>query len=61
MDGYRVAKALKDNPITTGARIIAVTGYGQEEDRVKSRESGFDHHLTKPVSPRLLEQLCVPP
>ena len=36
-------------------RIVAVTGYGQEEDRGRSRESGFDQHLTKPVDPDALQ------
>ena len=38
-------------------RIVAVTGYGQEEDRRRSRESGFDQHLTKPVDPDALQAL----
>jgi CheY-like chemotaxis protein len=36
---------------------VAVTGYGQEEDRRRSREAGFDHHLVKPVSPDALYEL----
>src|SRR5262249_21899019 len=49
MDGYSVAGALRRNPETAGARMIAVTGYGAEGDRRRSREAGFDLHLTKPV------------
>ena len=37
--------------------IIAVTGWGQDEDRLRSREAGFDLHLTKPVDPRAVESL----
>jgi signal transduction histidine kinase/integral membrane sensor domain MASE1/ActR/RegA family two-component response regulator len=54
--GYEVAKELR----TTGFAdlvIAAVTGYGQEEDRRKTREAGFDYHLVKPVEPATLEQV----
>jgi CheY-like chemotaxis protein len=37
--------------------LIAMTGYGQEEDRRKARDAGFDHHLTKPADPEALERL----
>jgi CheY-like chemotaxis protein len=57
MDGYRVARALRGNPATAAARLIALTGYGQEEDRRRSREAGFDEHLTKPADPAALEAL----
>ncbi|MBY0228525.1 MAG: response regulator, partial [Gemmataceae bacterium] len=49
MDGYRVAQTLRGNPATAAARLIALTGYGQEEDRRRAREAGFDVHLTKPA------------
>jgi signal transduction histidine kinase len=49
MDGYQVAEALRQDPATAAARLIAVSGYGEEEDRRRSREAGFDRHLTKPV------------
>ncbi len=48
MDGYQVARRLRQEGISE-AVIIAITGYGQEEDRVRSRAAGFDHHLVKPV------------
>src|SRR5207253_350027 len=51
LDGYGVARELRQNPGTATARMIAVTGYGGEEDRQRSREAGFDLHLTKPVDP----------
>jgi PAS domain S-box-containing protein len=57
MDGYRVARALRENPATAAARLIALTGYGQEEDRRRAREAGFDEHLTKPADPAKLESL----
>ncbi len=49
LDGYEVARRLRDDPGTAGVLIIAVSGYGQEGDRATARASGFDHHLTKPV------------
>jgi PAS domain S-box-containing protein len=49
MNGYEVARELRKQPGGRKRKLIALTGYGQEEDRRKSREAGFDHHLTKPV------------
>ena len=49
MDGYEVAAALREDELARDAVIIAVSGYGQEEDRRRSRAAGFDHHLVKPV------------
>jgi signal transduction histidine kinase len=49
MDGYEVAARLRDDPLTESARIIAVSGYGQDADRLKSRAAGCDEHLVKPV------------
>ena len=49
MDGYEVARLLRAEAAGAGALIVAVSGYGQEEDRARSRASGFDHHLVKPV------------
>lgn len=49
MDGYEVATKLRSDPRLRETVLIAVTGYGQEEDRRRSREAGFDHHLIKPV------------
>ena len=50
MDGYEVARRLRTEPACSHALIIAVSGYGQEEDRQRSRQAGFDHHLVKPVN-----------
>jgi PAS domain S-box-containing protein len=49
MDGYAVARRLRAEPQFVNAVLIAISGYGQEEDRQRSREAGFDHHLVKPV------------
>jgi CheY-like chemotaxis protein len=50
MDGYAVAAALREDPVLHEVYLVAVTGYGQEEDRRMAQEAGFDYHLTKPVS-----------
>jgi CheY-like chemotaxis protein len=49
MDGYALARALREDPVTRDALIIATTGYGREQDREKSRAAGIDAHLTKPI------------
>jgi signal transduction histidine kinase len=49
MDGYAVARALRGEPKLAATRLIALTGYGQEEDQRLSHEAGFDLHLTKPI------------
>ncbi|HSS77006.1 MAG TPA: MEDS domain-containing protein [Thermoanaerobaculia bacterium] len=54
MDGFEVAEALRRDPTTRKAKLIAVTGYGADEDRRRSKEAGFDLHLTKPVDPAKL-------
>jgi len=57
MNGYDVARAVRRDPRVAGAMLIAVTGYGQEDDRARSREAGFDHHLVKPLRPEAIEHL----
>src|SRR6185436_18425744 len=60
-DGYALAAALRSHPATARARLIAVTAYGGEQDRQRSREAGFQLHLVKPVKPEsLLQQLDQP-
>lgn len=49
MDGYEVARLLRQEPWGSDTLLIAVTGYGQEEDRQRALYAGFDHHLVKPV------------
>ncbi|MFD2365466.1 PAS domain S-box protein [Pseudoduganella sp. GCM10020061] len=49
MDGNELARRLRAQPETAGATLIAVTGYGQEQDRRATAEVGFDHHFVKPV------------
>ena len=57
MDGFEVAAELRRDPETASAKLIAVTGYGRDEDRRRSKEAGFDLHLTKPVDPAQLRAL----
>lgn len=57
MDGYQVAQTLRRDPMLQAVRMIAVSGYGQEEDRRRSEAAGFDLHLTKPVDPLDLQRL----
>ncbi len=49
LDGYEVARRLRQELACKNAVIVAVTGYGQDEDRHRSQEAGFDHHLVKPI------------
>jgi CheY-like chemotaxis protein len=58
IDGYEAARQLRSLPGSHKFTIIAVTGYGSEQDRQRTRGAGFDHHLTKPVDlPTLLDLL----
>lgn len=55
MDGYEIARLLRGDPDTATMRLIAISGYGQQEDRERSLQAGFDLHLTKPVDPLSLQ------
>ncbi|HEX2825567.1 MAG TPA: response regulator [Burkholderiales bacterium] len=55
MNGYKVASELRERNLDV--LLIAVTGWGQEEDRQRSRAAGFDHHLVKPVDFTILSEL----
>jgi signal transduction histidine kinase/ActR/RegA family two-component response regulator len=57
MDGYAVARELRSRPHLSGIVLIAMTGYGREEDRERSRDSGFNEHLVKPLDLDALELL----
>jgi len=57
MDGYAVARALRARPGAGRLRLVALTGYGRDEDRRRSAEAGFDDHLVKPIAPEVLLQL----
>jgi CheY-like chemotaxis protein len=57
MDGYEVARRLRLAPQTAGALLIALTGYGQQGDRQRGKEAGFDGHMLKPVDPHALARM----
>lgn len=57
ISGLEVARELRRRPETADARIVALTGWGQEEDRRRTEDAGFDEHLTKPTDPLQLQQL----
>ena len=61
MDGYEVGRTIRRDPTFDDVLVVALTGYGQEEDRRRSREAGFDEHLVKPPALEDLERLFVHP
>jgi CheY-like chemotaxis protein len=54
MNGYEVCRHIRSQPWGSEMIVVALTGWGQEEDRRKSSEAGFDHHIVKPINPREL-------
>ncbi|HYG63443.1 MAG TPA: ATP-binding protein [Thermoanaerobaculia bacterium] len=61
MNGYDVARRLREWDATRSSLLVAMTGWGQDEDRRRSKEAGFDHHLVKPLDPKSLEGLLATP
>jgi CheY-like chemotaxis protein len=57
MHGYEVAQRIREQPELREVVLAAITGWGQEEDRRRAREAGFDHHVTKPLNRAALERL----
>jgi CheY-like chemotaxis protein len=57
LNGYEVAQALRQEPWGVSITLIALTGWGQESDRQRAIDAGFDRHLTKPIDPDALESL----
>jgi CheY-like chemotaxis protein len=57
LTGYEVARKIREQPWGKSMTLVALTGWGQEGDRQRSREAGFDHHLIKPVEPDTLLKL----
>jgi signal transduction histidine kinase len=57
MDGYEVARTLRARYPATRSTLVALTGWGQEEDRRRARDAGFDHHLVKPAQMEALQRL----
>jgi CheY-like chemotaxis protein len=59
MDGYEVARRIRERHEFKEVTLIALTGWGQEDDRRRTREAGFDHHLVKPADIAALQTLIV--
>lgn len=57
MDGYAVARAMRDDPLLRTAALVALTGYGRPDDVQRALDAGFDVHVTKPSTLEALEQL----
>jgi len=57
LDGYEAARHIRSQPWSNGVVLVALTGWGQEEDRARARRAGFDFHLTKPANPEALVRL----
>jgi CheY-like chemotaxis protein len=55
--GYEIARELRQHPALKGTMLISVSGYAQESDRPRALDSGFDHHLVKPVDFDVLRKL----
>lgn len=58
MDGFAVATALRKEGLG-GRMLVALTGYGEQQDRQRTQQVGFDHHLVKPIDPDALQKLIV--
>ena len=59
LNGYEACRRIREQSWGKGALLIAVTGWGQDEDRRRSSEAGFDHHMVKPLDPHALLKLLV--
>jgi len=57
IDGYEVARRVRQDARLQHVLLVALTGYGQEEDRQRTMAAGFDHHITKPVEPDALNRI----
>jgi len=61
MDGFELARRLRQREGPNRTLLVALTGYGREDDFRRSREAGFDHHMVKPVDPQALSSLIARP
>jgi len=61
LNGYEVAKSIREAAPASRIKLIAVTGWGQHSDKARARAAGFDHHFTKPVEPDRLSELLRDP
>jgi CheY-like chemotaxis protein len=61
IDGFEVARRIRKQPKFANVVIVALTGWGQEHDRRRTRDAGFDHHLIKPADLNALRALLASP
>jgi CheY-like chemotaxis protein len=61
INGYDLARWLREQPQLREVTLIAQTGWGREEDRKQAREAGYDHHLIKPIDPQQLADILSQP
>ena len=59
LTGYDVARLLREHPKANTLTLVALTGWGQSEDKRRTAEAGFDHHLVKPASPDAIQRVCM--
>jgi PAS domain S-box-containing protein len=59
MDGYEVARRLRERPLLDETLLVALTGWGQEQDKRQSKQAGFDRHLVKPVDPDAIRAILI--
>ena len=57
LNGHEVCRRLRAQPWGADATVVALTGWGQDDDRARSREAGFDYHFVKPVNFAALDEL----
>jgi CheY-like chemotaxis protein len=58
LNGLELASMIRADPHGARVVLVALTGWGQEDDRRRSRAAGFDHHLVKPADPAEIERIC---
>jgi CheY-like chemotaxis protein len=57
LNGYEIARRVRQGPLGRAITLIAVTGWGQDADKARALDAGFNHHFTKPVDPERLTDL----
>jgi CheY-like chemotaxis protein len=57
LNGYEVCRHIREQLPDEDVTVVALTGWGQDEDKRRARAAGFDHHMTKPVDPQRLNVL----